>query len=77
LSGACSGSASCAVSPGVATTVEAAFAPLLQSVRPGATTFSVGEGARRVTIPVIRSSGNGTGSVVLTTANGTALAGQD
>jgi hypothetical protein len=76
-SGACSGSAPCAVSPGVATAVGAAFALLPQSVRLGAASFSAGEGARRVTIPVTRSSGAGTGTVVLSTVDGTALAGQD
>jgi hypothetical protein len=46
-------------------------------VRLGAASFSAGEGARRVTIPVTRSSGAGTGTVVLSTVDGTALAGQD
>ena len=76
-SGACSGSGPCALTPGVATSVGATFAPLPQSVRLGAATFAATEGTRSVRIPVIRSSGTGTGSVVLSTLDASARAGLD
>lgn len=49
----------------------------LPSVKFGASTYSVGEGAGSVTIPVTRSSTSGTASVKYATANGTAIAGSD
>ena len=75
--GVCSGTGSCVLSLTADTTIGATFAASPPTIRFGAATVTVSEGAGTVAIPVTRSSSVGTAAVNYATVDGSAVAGQD